>query len=85
MNPTSLPIVDALVAHLMALLIVSGFIGIGYVAVLGFIDLKDPVVTGFVGTLIGAFGTKAEVVMVKYFGAIALKQAQSNGRREADQ
>lgn len=56
-----------LVGHVLAVIVVGGFIGLGYVAVLGFVNLAEPVVTGFLGTLIGMFGKHAETVLAKYF------------------
>lgn len=58
-----------LAGHVLAFVLVVGFLGLAYIAVLGYVDLNEPVVAGFLGTVLGAVGAKVEPPIVRYFSS----------------
>lgn len=62
-----LAVIAELAKHIMALVLIVGFLGLTYIVVLGFVDLTEPVVAGFVGTVLGAVGAKVEPPISNYF------------------
>jgi hypothetical protein len=54
--------------HFIALLLVLGFLGVVFIPIMGFVDIKDATVTAFVGVVLGYASGKAEAVVGRYFG-----------------
>lgn len=77
-----LEIIEALAGHLIALIVVTGFIGLGYITVLGLVDLSNATVSGFLGTLIGAVGTKVEAPLARYFGRMTQTQPAPTAQKK---
>lgn len=59
---------EAAFAHLLAMMLVSGFLGLGTIALLGYVDLRNPTIAGFAGTLLGYVIHQVEHVLRRYFG-----------------
>lgn len=64
-------------AHLIATLLTLGFFALVMTALLGFVDIKDPATTAFLGTAVGYASAKLDPVLARYFG--------SAGRLDTDQ
>lgn len=61
-------LIESIFTHILATALVVGFMGLSYMTLLGFVDIKNPTISGFVGTLLGAVGAKIEPPIVRYFG-----------------
>lgn len=64
------PVVEDYTAHAIAFVIVFGFFAIIMVALLGFVDIRDPTIAAFVGTAIGYAAGKLDPVLTRYFPAL---------------
>lgn len=69
-------LIRELAAHTLAFMLVIGFLGLAYIAVLGYVDLNEPVAAGFLGTVLGAVGAKVEPPIVRYFSSRRIKDAE---------
>lgn len=63
-------LLEDVIAHVLAGIITLGFFSIVMVALLGFVDIKDPAVTAFVGTALGYAAGKLDPVMTRYYRAL---------------
>lgn len=73
---------EAVVAHLIALMLVSGFLGLGTIAMMGLVKLSDPTTSAFAGTLLGYAIVRVEHAMTRYFGANPNSQEKTNATPE---
>lgn len=69
-----------LVKHVLAGGIVAGFFGVVLAALLGFVDIKDPAVTAFIGTALGYVASEMKKITDSYF-----PEGADRRRDEADQ
>lgn len=60
-------LLDDVTAHSLAVILCVGFFSIIFVAMLGYVDLKDPAVTGFLGIALGSASTMLLVALRWYF------------------
>lgn len=67
-------LIEDLVAHLLAAMITLGFFSIILLSLLGFVDLKDPVVSSFVGLAVGYAAGSLNIALARYF-----KQPEMHG------
>jgi hypothetical protein len=58
----------AITAHLLAFILTLGFFGIVFLSLTGFVDIKDPSIAQFVGTVTGYAIAKLERPLAFYFG-----------------
>jgi protein-S-isoprenylcysteine O-methyltransferase Ste14 len=58
---------DDIVAHLVALLMTIGFFALALSALLGLVDLTQPVIATLIGTTLGYAVGKLSVIMPRYF------------------
>lgn len=63
-----LELLQQLAKHIIAFTLVTGFLGIAFLAVLGIIDIKDPTTTGLLGVIFGAVGTRLDPALGSYYG-----------------
>ncbi len=52
------------IAHLM----IVGLLGIGFVGLLGFVDISNPTISAFLASIFTAVGIKIEPIIFKLFG-----------------
>lgn len=63
--------------RILASVVIGGFLGCVYAVLSGYVQgLKDPMVAGLVGTLIGYTSAKADQVVSYYFGSSASSKAK---------
>lgn len=65
-----------LAGHVIATILIVGFLGLAYVTFLGFVELDNPTVAGFVGTVLGVVGAKIEPPIVRYFGRHRIEETK---------
>jgi len=58
---------EDLVAHGLAYVFALGFFALAFTALLGFVDLKEPVIATFLGTVIGYAAAKLDPTLRRYF------------------
>lgn len=75
-------LIEAVAKHVLAHVLIVGFLGLAYVSVLGFVDLSSPTVAGFLGILIGAVGLKIEPAIVSYFGRRRIEDQKAKEERQ---
>jgi hypothetical protein len=70
---------DVWTPRVLAATIVGGFLTMVYMVLSGYVEgLKDPLVAGMVGTLIGYVSAKADQVVSYYFGSSAGSAAKTD-------
>jgi len=62
-------LLEDVIAHVLAGIIILGFFAIVLVALVGEVDINDPAVTGFVGVTLGYASAKTDPVLARYFRA----------------
>lgn len=68
---------DSWTPRAIAALVIGGFLGCLYAVLGGHVtDLKDPLVSGIIGTLIGYTSAKADTIVSYYFGSSASSKAK---------
>lgn len=58
---------ESAVAHIIAVIITSGFFGIVYLTITGKVDIKDATTNGLVSLIIGYAAGSLNVVLGRYF------------------
>lgn len=74
-------------AHGIAFILTLGFFVLVMTALLGFIDIKDPATTAFLGTAVGYASAKLDPVLARYFGSggtPATDQPEQSSQSESD-
>ena len=66
-------LVEDYVAHIIAVVMTSGFFLLAFAALLGFVDLRNAAVATFLGTVMGYAIGKVDPIMTRYFHARGLK------------
>ncbi len=61
-------LLEDIVAHVYALVLVCGFFTVVILSIMGTADLKDATVAAFVGTVLGYTISRVEHSMRRYFG-----------------
>lgn len=56
-----------LFTHVLGAGVIAGFFGVVLAALLGFVDIKDPAVTAFVGTTLGYVAAEMKKIVDHYF------------------
>lgn len=70
---------DSWTPRILAGVIVGGFLATCYMVLTGYVaGLKDPMVSGIVGTLIGYVSAKADTVISYYFGSSSSSRAKDD-------
>ena len=69
--------IEDYVAHIIAVVMTSGFFLLAFAALLGFVDLRNAAVATFLGTVMGYAIGKVDPIMTRYFHARGLKLAES--------
>lgn len=77
-DPARLQTWKAVTGHTLALILTSGFFGIVFLALVGYVNLTDPTTASFVGTVTGYAVAKLERPMAYYFG-VARKDEKTEG------
>lgn len=68
---------DSWTPRVLAMIIVAGFLGCVYAVFGGHVEgIKDPLVIGLIGTLIGYTSSKTDLVYSYYFGSSASSKAK---------
>lgn len=70
---------DRWTPRILAAVIIGGFLGTVYMVLAGYVDgLRDPVIAGVMGTLIGYVSAKADQVVSYYFGSSSGSAAKTD-------
>lgn len=70
---------DSWTPRILATVVIAGFMGCVYAVLGGHVaDLKDPLIAGLIGTLIGYTSAKADQVVSYYFGSSASSKAKDD-------
>jgi TPR repeat protein len=68
---------DSWTPRILATVVIGGFMACVYAVLGGHVaDLKDPLITGLIGTMIGYTSAKADQVISYYFGSSASSKAK---------
>lgn len=70
------------VSHILGITITFGFFSIIFAALMGYVDIKDPAVTAFVGTALGYAAAKIDSVIAYYYGVTPIGEARPNENDE---
>jgi hypothetical protein len=60
---------DDITRSIVAVLIIVGFFAVVMVALLGFVDIREPSIAKLVGMLAGYFTAMLNPIIVRYFGS----------------
>jgi divalent metal cation (Fe/Co/Zn/Cd) transporter len=63
---------EDIVAHVLATAITLGFFAVILVSLLGYVDLKNPVVSSFLGLVVGYVAGLLNIILVRYFKHIEI-------------
>ena len=58
---------EDMTAHTLAMIMVIGFFALAFTALLGYVDLSQPVIATFLGTVLGYAVGKLDPILVRYY------------------
>jgi hypothetical protein len=73
---------EDIVAHIIAIIMSSGFFMLAFAVLLGFVNISNAATATMVGTILGYAVGKIDPVLTRYFHARGAKLAETNTARE---